>query len=99
MALTWAGIEHSWTSAAVLAPLIIGLAGLVAFVLFDAKIAKEPLIPFKLLGNRTTIIGYMYVQLLLEGNNFVVVLYLTSGARLGLQRHVSHCYPRHHNYV
>jgi len=57
VALTWAGIEHPWGSAQVLTPLLIGLAGLVAFVLYELK-ADEPLIPFHLLNNRTTIIGY-----------------------------------------
>ncbi|KAH7105175.1 MFS multidrug transporter [Auriculariales sp. MPI-PUGE-AT-0066] len=59
LALAWAGVEHPWSSGAVLAPLLISLSGLVGFVVFEVKFAKEPLIPFRLLAERTATIGYL----------------------------------------
>ncbi|KAF8202686.1 iron permease [Mycena galopus ATCC 62051] len=53
--LSWAGIRYSWASAPVLAPLIIGIALLVVFAFYEAKIATWPAIPRDIVGNRTTV--------------------------------------------
>ncbi|CDO76935.1 hypothetical protein BN946_scf185006.g17 [Trametes cinnabarina] len=50
--LTWAGIQHPWSSAQVIAPLVIGIAGLVGAVLYDAYVASHPVV-------RTTLGGYI----------------------------------------
>lgn len=42
--LSWGGVRYSWTSAHVLAPLIIGLIGIVVFIVYEAKVAKEPIV-------------------------------------------------------
>ena len=42
--ITWGGVKYSWTSPRVLAPLIIGLVGMVIFGLYEAKVAKNPLV-------------------------------------------------------
>lgn len=57
--LTWAGVRHPWDDAAVLAPLIIGLVGIVAFLAYEAKVPKEPTVPWRLLSNRTSLSGYI----------------------------------------
>lgn len=44
ISLTWGGVRYAWTSANVLAPLIIGLIGMISFVFYEAKVAKEPLV-------------------------------------------------------
>lgn len=44
IALTWGGIEKPWTSAPVLACLILGLLGLVAFVVYEALVPKYPVV-------------------------------------------------------
>lgn len=59
IALTWAGIQFPWGSAKVLAPLIAGLLGLVGFFFYDALLASAPVVPFALLSNRTSVIGYV----------------------------------------
>ncbi|TFK91581.1 iron permease [Polyporus arcularius HHB13444] len=59
LALTWGGIQFSWTSAHVLAPLIIGIVGIFAWVLYEITVPLEPTIPFRLLSNRTTVSGYI----------------------------------------
>lgn len=57
---TWAGTVYPWSSGRVLAPLIIGLLGLVGFVVFEGipKLAPNPMVPHHLFGNRTTLIVF-----------------------------------------
>ncbi|KAJ3552511.1 hypothetical protein NM688_g4116 [Phlebia brevispora] len=57
--LTWGGVKFAWSSAQVLTPLILGLAGIAFFLLYEAKIAKEPVVPYTLLSNRTTLSGFL----------------------------------------
>ncbi|TCD69560.1 hypothetical protein EIP91_007184 [Steccherinum ochraceum] len=57
--LTFAGVRFPWDSAQVLAPLIIGLALIVVFVVYEAKVPDEPTIPWEVLSNQTTISGYV----------------------------------------
>lgn len=59
IALTWGGVQFPWTSPHVLAPLIIGLLGLIGFFAYEALFAADPLIPFTLISNRTSISGYI----------------------------------------
>ena len=40
--LSWAGIQAPWGSAKTLAPVIIGLLTLVAAIIYEAKVPKEP---------------------------------------------------------
>ena len=56
--LTWGGNEHPWKSAHVLAPLIIGIVGLIVWVAVEALVVAHPNIPFKQMNNRTTWIGF-----------------------------------------
>ena len=44
IALTWGGVQFPWTSAHVLAPLILGLVGMVFFMAYEAIFAREPLV-------------------------------------------------------
>ena len=46
IALTFGGINFPWSSAHILAPLVIGLVGLVFFILYDAIWARYPLVRF-----------------------------------------------------
>ena len=48
LALTWAGGEHSWNSAHVVASLVIGVVVLVCFVLWQWKGTLVPLVPSEL---------------------------------------------------
>lgn len=59
IALSWGGTRYPWSSGHVLAPLIIGLLGLPAFVLFQGTpLVKEPTAPLRLFGNRTSSIAF-----------------------------------------
>ncbi|KAJ6510795.1 MFS general substrate transporter [Mycena sanguinolenta] len=59
LALTWGGVSASWVSPQVLVPLWAGLLGLAFFLLYEATVAVEPLVPFVLMCNRTSLSGYV----------------------------------------
>lgn len=50
---------HPWDSARTLAPLVIGIAGLGAFVVVEWKIAREPMIPLRIFHDRTANQAYV----------------------------------------
>lgn len=52
------GQPDPWSSAGVIAPLIIGAVGLIAWYLVERYYVAHPTVPFELLMNRTTAIGY-----------------------------------------
>jgi len=56
--LTTGGTTHPWKSATVLAPLIIGFAGLGVFIIVEWKVAKAPMVPVRIFSNRTANAGY-----------------------------------------
>ncbi|KIJ29240.1 hypothetical protein M422DRAFT_188781 [Sphaerobolus stellatus SS14] len=56
--LTWGGSRYPWDSPKVLAPLIIGLALIGAFILYEAKVPKEPTIPWEVISHRVSFSGY-----------------------------------------
>lgn len=59
IALSWGGVKFAWSSPQVLPALIIGLVGTVVFFVYEATLAKHPMVPFTILKNRTSISGYL----------------------------------------
>ncbi|KAF9063204.1 major facilitator superfamily domain-containing protein [Rhodocollybia butyracea] len=57
--LTWGGVQFSWSSSRVLVPLILGLLGMCIFFLYEFWYAKDPIVPYTLLSNRTSCSGYI----------------------------------------
>lgn len=58
-ALTYGGTRYTWSSGQVLAPLIIGLLGLIAFVAYEnAPFVIEPVTPPRLFNNRTSLVVF-----------------------------------------
>ncbi|CAK3919492.1 mfs drug transporter [Lecanosticta acicola] len=55
LALTWAGDQYPWQSAAVIAPLVIGVALLAAFVLWEGIGPRYPLMPLHIFRSRLVI--------------------------------------------
>ncbi|GAM83869.1 hypothetical protein ANO11243_018590 [Dothideomycetidae sp. 11243] len=49
--LTWGGVMYSWSSWRTLVPLLIGVAGLVFFVIWEEIFAVEPVIPLRVVKN------------------------------------------------
>ncbi|KAI9000562.1 iron permease [Trametes punicea] len=59
LALTWGGIRFSWSSAHVLAPLIIGVVLILVFFLYENLVPTEPTTPLDILRDRTALSGYL----------------------------------------
>ncbi|WOO85275.1 Efflux pump dotC [Vanrija pseudolonga] len=53
LALSWGGTEHPWSSAAVIAPLVIGGILLFVFIFVEARLVPLPLIPMYIFRNKT----------------------------------------------
>lgn len=58
LALTWGGSTYAWSSGRVLAPLILGIAGIIAFLFIERSFVRYPTVPFDILRSRTTLLGY-----------------------------------------
>lgn len=56
VAITWADVQYSWSSAQVLIPLIAGMLGLFGFCYFEDCYATHPVVPIRLFKNRTALI-------------------------------------------
>lgn len=57
--VTWGGTEFPWTSWHTLVPLILGLLGLAAFVLYEKLVASVTLLPMSIFLDRSTCILYV----------------------------------------
>ena len=63
LALAWGGVTYPWKSFRVLVPLILGIVGWAAFLLYEFLFAKEDaIVPFRLLKDRTSLSGYVLPQ-------------------------------------
>ncbi|KAJ4984534.1 trichothecene efflux pump [Stagonosporopsis vannaccii] len=71
--MQWGGYQYPWSSAHVLAPLILGAVLIVAFVLWEAKWAKHPMFP-KRLRQEPRILGLTLVITFISGANFFSIL-------------------------
>ncbi|PVV03228.1 hypothetical protein BB560_002305 [Smittium megazygosporum] len=82
LGLNFGGNEHKWVSATVLCLIIIGLAVLVAYVIYDDKYAKEAILPLRLFPIRnvwTSIIesfgvGFSMYGLIYAVPNFYTII-------------------------
>jgi hypothetical protein len=57
--LTAGGVLYPWKSANVIAPLIIGIFGMVGFWFIEEYVAKEPMMPMRVFKERTAFAGYV----------------------------------------
>ncbi|CAG8900315.1 unnamed protein product [Penicillium nalgiovense] len=53
------GVLYSWSSWHTLVPLIVGIVGLIAFAVYEAKGTANPIIPVTVFQNRSIIISYV----------------------------------------
>ncbi|KAF2836439.1 MFS general substrate transporter [Patellaria atrata CBS 101060] len=56
--ITWGGVQYAWSSWRTLVPLILCSIGMLLFVLYEAKLASEPLIRLSVFSNRTANINF-----------------------------------------
>jgi hypothetical protein len=73
LGLTWAGSQYAWDSAAVIAPLVGGFCTCVAFVLWQWKGARYPLVPLHVFRHR--IVNGACLTMMVNGWNFLVQMY------------------------
>ena len=66
---------YPWTSWRILVPLILGLAGLVLFVLFEIYVAVEPMVRLSVFANRTTNLAF-FTEMIHGLIMWVVLFYL-----------------------
>lgn len=59
LGISWGGVLHPWASAQTLVPIFIGVASCVGFILYEAYLAKEPLIPLSLFNTTTANVSYL----------------------------------------
>ncbi|KAK6824253.1 hypothetical protein RU639_005072 [Aspergillus parasiticus] len=60
LALTWAGTTHTWESWRTIVPLLLGFAGMVAFLVYQgSRWCLEPTMPLRLFANRTAALTYI----------------------------------------
>lgn len=56
--LTWGGIMYAWDSWHTLVPLLLGVAGLIGFVVYEKLGAAQPLVPLVIFNNLTQSLCY-----------------------------------------
>ncbi|KAJ7598410.1 iron permease [Mycena floridula] len=60
--LAWGGFTYPWSSVKVLVPLVLGIILLVAFLLYEFKVPREPTMPYDIF-NRTTVSAFFATAL------------------------------------
>jgi hypothetical protein len=55
--LSWGGVMYDWSSWRTLVPLLIGVAGLLAFAYYEYRFASHPIIPHTIFQNRTSVVS------------------------------------------
>lgn len=81
IAISWGGTQFAWSSAQTIAPLIIGIAGLVGTAVWERYMAKEPFLPHTLFYNTSSIAAFVCSSiqgLVLFGQLYYVPMYFMS---------------------
>lgn len=73
--ITWGGYQYPWTSAHVLAPIIIGGVLLIAFVLWEMYGAKYPMVPARLKKDPRVLVLTLVLTFISGANFFSVLLF------------------------
>lgn len=75
IALSWAGSQYAWDSAAVLVPLLGGLALLGLFIFVEAKVVSLPLVPMHIFKNAS--VSACFFTTFMNGLSFYATLYVS----------------------
>ena len=73
VALQAGGYDHPWTSAYVLCTLLIGVALIAAFIYWEWKVAKYPMVPKELFAGQR-IVATAFIVAFVAGMNFYSLL-------------------------
>lgn len=71
--VTWGGVMYEWNSWRTLVPLLVGIVGLISFMLYEAFIAEDPIIPISIFSTRTALVSF--IGTVLHGMVLWCVLY------------------------
>lgn len=88
--VTTGGTIQPWGSPGTLVPLISGVTGLVLFVCIEKWYAKRPLVPLRILNNRTSALGYLAIFLhgyIVWGISYYLILYVSLRPQNGCPRY------------
>lgn len=61
--LSIGGVSYPWRSYRVLLPLILGLAGMAVFAVYEVRVAREPIIDRRIFSNRDMVLTYVMAVL------------------------------------
>ncbi|KAI0172822.1 major facilitator superfamily domain-containing protein [Hypoxylon sp. FL1284] len=81
MALSWGGTEFPWNSAATIAPLVIGIVGIILAVLYEIYLAPHPFLRKELFQDISSIVTYIaaaFQGYMLNGTLHYCSFYFTS---------------------
>ncbi len=59
MPVSWGGVLFEWSSFRTLVPLVLGIFGLLLFVMYEIYATKTPLIPLRIFYSRTAAVNYI----------------------------------------
>ncbi|KAE9366460.1 MFS general substrate transporter, partial [Stipitochalara longipes BDJ] len=85
--VTSGGVLQPWNSAAVVSTIVIGALGSTGFLLYEAYLAKEPMVPLRIFSNRTA--GAAYISSFILGfvlwaMQYYLILYFLVAQRRSL---------------
>ncbi|KAF2203863.1 MFS general substrate transporter [Delitschia confertaspora ATCC 74209] len=75
MGMQWGGYQYDWSSAHVLAPLILGVAFVVAFCVWEAKFASHPMFPRRLIQVPNVMILTLIITFISGANFFSIIMF------------------------
>ncbi|KAI0596545.1 permease of the major facilitator superfamily [Biscogniauxia sp. FL1348] len=73
LGLTWGGAEYPWESAHVIATIVIGIVVSIAFILWQWKGPRYPLVPLHIFKSK--VVNGACISMAINGWNFVVQVY------------------------
>lgn len=73
--LLWGGYQYAWSSAHVIAPLVVGASLMIAFVLWEMFGAKYPMFPRRLGKDPRTLVLTLVITFISGANFFSVLLF------------------------
>jgi hypothetical protein len=78
--ITSGNVLSPWGSAKIVAPLVVGSLGLVVFILYEHRLASDPVVPLRIFATRTAASGYYvtFIQaLILWTIAYYLILYVS----------------------
>ncbi|KAF2214938.1 hypothetical protein CERZMDRAFT_110478 [Cercospora zeae-maydis SCOH1-5] len=75
MGMQWGGYQYSWDSAHVLAPLVLGIVLIVAFVIWETYFAPFPMFPKRLRQDPRTLSMTLVITFISGANFFSVLMF------------------------